>query len=176
MSEDDGAPAHRLLMEADLHPSDMWRSFSLALGPEATLAGYGWDAPPARARWSERVFVFREPEAGYAPTGCLAGWSSLTRYPKEPDVLELALGVWPDRRRLGYRRQVLDLTAAEAFRDPAADSVVMLVLDSASEHAAQCLREAEAGSPWVYSGRTWHGDPLRSFTLTREAWESAGRT
>jgi GNAT superfamily N-acetyltransferase len=155
-----------------MHPRPMWESFALALGPKELLACYGWDAVPADARWGETVYTFHLADGH----GVVVGWSSLAKYPKEPDVFELAIGVWPAHQGNGYRRDILKITAAVAFVDHGAEQVVMLVLDSCTKHAAQCLRDAETGSPWVYSGRVWHGDPLRSFTLTREAWVSEGRS
>jgi hypothetical protein len=161
----------QLAMAGVTCPRPLWESFALALGPQEMSACYGWDAVPADARWGETVYKFHRADAH----GVIIGWSSLAKYPKEPDVFELALGIWPAYQRNGYRHSILDLTATVAFTEHGAEHVVMLVLDSATVHARVCLAEAEAGSPWVYSGRVWHGDPLRSFTLTREAWESSKR-
>lgn len=157
----------KLVMVRATHPKSVWESFALALGPRETTACYGWDSVPADARWGETVYKFHAPDGGV-----VVGWSSLSKYPKEPDVFELTIGVWPAHQGNGHRRVVLDLTAEAAFQAHGAEQVVMLVLDSAVKHSRQCLRDAERGSPWAYSGRVWHPDQLRMFTLTREAWET----
>lgn len=140
-------------------PGPMWRMFAAAAGDEEMRACYGWESPPACARWGERVYAFLDGTVTVA-------WASLARYPKEPNWFELALGVWPALRRRGYRRRVLGLCAAEAFA-LGAEHVSMLVLDSAAAHAAQCLREAGAGSEWAYAGRVWYPDAYRVFTVSR---------
>lgn len=159
---------HRLAMVRATHPRSMWASFALALGPKEMTACYGWDEVPGDARWGETVYKFHAQDGH----GVVVGWSSLSKYPKEPDVLELAIGIWPAHQGNGHRRAILDLTAKAAFLGFGAEQVVMLVLDSCTKHAQQCLRDAERGSAWVYSGRVWHPDQLRMFTLTREAWET----
>lgn len=147
----------------------LWESFAIALGAKEMVACYGWDETPRNARWGEAVYKFHSEDE----RGAVVGWSSLSKYPKEPDVFELAIGVWPSHQGNGYRRDILDQTVNVAFVDHRVEQVVMLVLDSCKKHAVQCLRDAERGSPWVYSGRVWYPDPLRTFTLTLEAWESS---
>ena len=149
-------------------PGPLWADFFAACGPGVMADAYGWDAPQQTCRGNERVFEFHSPRYG------LVAWSSVSEYPKEPGHYELALGVWPLYQGAGYRRQVLEATAGLMFSNPALATrqLTMLVYDTCPLHAAQCLRDAERGSAWVYSGRIWYPDALRAFALTREAWES----
>ena len=147
-------------------PGEMWADFSRALGPEAMEDCYGTAALPLDARWGETVWKFHE------ASGLVAAWASVAEYPKEPGNFELALGVWPRHQGRGHRQSVLALVADEVFTWRPSSMIVMQVFDTAQKHSAQCLRDAERGSAWVYSGRVWYPDALRTFTLTREAWES----
>ncbi len=164
------APAS-LTMHPEPSPGAMWADFSHAWGPSVMSDCYGAEELPLEARHGETVYSFW-PVGVTCP---LAGWSSVAEYPKEPGHFELALGVWPEYQRRGHRTEILELTAGHAFATLNASLLTMLVFDSNVRHAAQCLREANAGSPWTYSGRVWYPDALRMFTLTRDAWESGGR-
>jgi hypothetical protein len=150
-------------------PGEMWAAFSSALGPAAMEDCYGFERLPARVRHGETVWKFHD------ESGRDVAWSSAAEYPKEPGNFEIAFGVWPRYRRQGYRGRVLSLTAMEVFSLADARMLVMQVFDTAIEHSAQCLRDAENGSPWIYAGRVWAPDPLRLFVLTHEAWEAACR-
>lgn len=147
-------------------PAPVWLVFFTACGPEVMLDAYGWEKPPTAPRGHERVFTFHD-----GPL--LVAWSSVAEYPKEPGWYELAIGVWPEQQSKGYRAPVLAATADAVFADPSTDLITMLILDSCAGHAKVCLRQAEAGSPWVYAGRTWYPEPFRAFTLTRAAWASS---
>jgi GNAT superfamily N-acetyltransferase len=159
-------------------PGPLWADFFEACGPYVMYDAYGWVEPPRGLRGNERVFAFYDaiPERG----GVRVAWSGVSEYPKEPGHYELAVGVWPEHQGKGYRRQVLDETARVMFvpgsmEDPAARQLTMLVFDTCQKHAAQCLRDADRGSAWVYAGRIWYPDAMRAFALTREAWESERR-
>ena len=158
-----------LKMEPAESCADLWSAYFGALGPKRMRDCFGWDEPPKEPRWGESVWVFKA-------HGRRVAWSSVTRYPKEPSIFELALGVWPRHQGRGYRGQILDMTATAAFEDLKAEEVVMLVLDSCHRHQVQCLRDAqEHRTPWVHSGVVWYPDPYMTFTLTRDAWVASRR-
>lgn len=158
-----------LTMTETVDPGWAWEGFAQAVGYQELEACYGWDAPPGHLRWGESAYLFYLGTPG--PADNLVGWASLTRMPKEPGWFELGLGVWPKHRGRGYRHQILRACANRAFEGLGAEHVSMLVFDGTA-HAAQCLREAEVGSAWVYAGRIWYPVPYRVFTISREAWDT----
>lgn len=151
-----------------MEPKNLWENFFASWGEKMMVDAYGWGSAPDAARWGEQVFAFREGTV-------TVGWTSLTAYPKDETVLELAIGIWPNHQGKGHRRPMLRLTAEKAFVDPLIDTVTMLVLDSVPRHSQQCMRDAENGGDWIFAGRIWFPDPLRVFTLSRAAHESSLR-
>jgi hypothetical protein len=149
----------------------LWAQFFKSMGVKKMIKCYGWTEAPSQERQGERVYTFHDTvEKG------LVGWTSLCPSPKDASIFELVIGIFPMHQGRGLRRHLLEHTARIGFAELGAEEIIMLVMDSCTQHQEICLRESvERGSYWVYSGECWYPDPYKSFTLTRVAWESYHR-
>lgn len=141
----------------------VWAEFYRAHGPEVMARAYGWLAPDARTlRPGEKVWAFYAAPADKIGEH-LVGWGAGHLSANDPDDNEIliALGVFPEFQRRGYRQQIRDWICAWA-RGKGAEYAKLIVYRDNEEHYDRTMREALAGGPWIHAGDMWFPEPGHS--------------
>lgn len=166
----------------------LWAEFYEAHGKDVMAQAYGWDSPAARpVRPGERVWEFSDgvvtPPSMVAdiiskPGGICplrqrltVGWGAcaLSLTDPEDDEALLAMGVFPQFQRLGYRHAILDWMCEWARKRGAKTAQIIVFKDNEAQYE-RTMREAyEGDSPWVHAGDVWlpapgHGIFVRDLT------------